>query len=306
MSGCSGGWPKSAGEYFKSKGLPGADCAPYTSGPCTDKMSNAEEGCMGTSVSTSYSEGICWGSQKSWLNFGKYSEARISEVKMINGHADMQQDLVAHGPLSACFNFFKEFGEYKGGVLKTATPDAGGHAVTVTGYANDGDGTPYWLIRNSWGAGWGEGGYCRYLRGTNMANLETGVASYILSGSGKSATVGQAQPSIQNMSSKPMPGAWVARNLTDDVVLEAKAAVQDHISASESGVDVQVLSASSQVVQGVNVYLRVRAATQMLGTSVYGQEFGALAFKPPVYGGAYEVPHFSVVKLKPSSEVVVV
>ena len=47
-------------------------------------------------------------------------------------------------------------------------PHAGGfvvdHAIQAVGYGVDGT-TPYWTVRNSWGSGWGEGGYIRILRG---------------------------------------------------------------------------------------------------------------------------------------------
>lgn len=40
-----------------------------------------------------------------------------------------------------------------------------GHAVTLIGYGKDPDvNQKYWLIQNSWGAGWGEKGYMRLLR----------------------------------------------------------------------------------------------------------------------------------------------
>ena len=37
------------------------------------------------------------------------------------------------------------------------------HAVQLVGYGTDG-GVDYWLVRNSWGTGWGEEGYIRIKR----------------------------------------------------------------------------------------------------------------------------------------------
>ncbi|XP_044972507.1 ervatamin-C-like [Hordeum vulgare subsp. vulgare] len=49
------------------------------------------------------------------------------------------------------------------------------HAVTVVGYGADGGGQEYWVLKNQWGTGWGEGGYMRVARG-NGANC--GIATY--------------------------------------------------------------------------------------------------------------------------------
>jgi len=92
----------------------------------------------------------------------------------IRGHEDVPRNneaalaaAVAHQPVSVAINGADPaFRFYAGGVLGGG--DCGtelNHAVTAVGYGTAGDGTRYWVMKNSWGASWGEGGYVRLRRG---------------------------------------------------------------------------------------------------------------------------------------------
>ena len=46
------------------------------------------------------------------------------------------------------------------------------HAVQLVGYGTNADEGDYWILRNSWGEGWGEGGFMR-LRRSDVAKCGT-------------------------------------------------------------------------------------------------------------------------------------
>lgn len=56
----------------------------------------------------------------------------------------------------------------------TTGASLGGHAVKMIGWGVE-DGTPYWLIVNSWNEGWGDHGLFKILRGSNHLGIEAGA-----------------------------------------------------------------------------------------------------------------------------------
>ena len=65
------------------------------------------------------------------------------------------------------------FYSYRSGVFNGCTTDGtiiGGHAVTVVGYGSEG-GQDYWLVKNSWGTGWGEKGFFKIRRGVGACRF---------------------------------------------------------------------------------------------------------------------------------------
>jgi len=47
------------------------------------------------------------------------------------------------------------------------------HVLAIVGWGETSDGTPYWILRNSWGIYWGDLGYAKLLRGSNNMGIET-------------------------------------------------------------------------------------------------------------------------------------
>ncbi len=83
---------------------------------------------------------------------------------------DVKALLVEHGPLVAEMAVYDDFGGYDGGVYEhpgeEPTRDIN-HQVVITGYDDSwgGEDEGYWIVKNSWGAGWGEDGYFRIAYG---------------------------------------------------------------------------------------------------------------------------------------------
>ena len=49
------------------------------------------------------------------------------------------------------------------------------HGVTAVGYGSE-DGRDFWIVKNSWGPGWGEGGFIRMERNVFLPTGKCGIA----------------------------------------------------------------------------------------------------------------------------------
>jgi predicted secreted protein len=88
-----------------------------------------------------------------------------------------QEEMIAHtkaaiyyeGPVvvGACGD--GNLSAYTGGIFRTVT-DCMNHNLVLTGWDDNG-GDGYWLARNSWGSGWGEGGTARIAYGADSLDL---------------------------------------------------------------------------------------------------------------------------------------
>jgi len=135
---CEFGWmPQLAAKFLQTNGVPDEACAPYT---------------MGSTGETVACSSIC-----------KDADSRTTKVVSYSHPSTGTQDIdgvkaaLKHGPLITTLMVYQDFLTYSSGVYQHVTGGAlGGHAVSIVGFD---DTTRSWIIRNSWGSEWGEGGF---------------------------------------------------------------------------------------------------------------------------------------------------
>jgi C1A family cysteine protease len=99
-------------------------------------------------------------------------KAKVTQVYSVSSTvAAMKSAIQNNAIISVRVNAGKLSG-YKGGiVMASGCSTSPNHAVNAVGWGKSGS-TAYWIIRNSWGSGWGESGYFRLQSGKNACGVE--------------------------------------------------------------------------------------------------------------------------------------
>lgn len=77
----------------------------------------------------------------------------------------LKQAIYEHGPVAVAVCVNRAFQSYQGGVFDGKGCRSINHAVVLVGWSNVGG---YWILKNSWGANWGENGYMRIKYKSNL------------------------------------------------------------------------------------------------------------------------------------------
>lgn len=86
--------------------------------------------------------------------------AKISAWRRVLSASERKSVIAEKGPVVAGMKVYSDFSGYSSGVYRR-TPGAtfrGNHAVCVVGYSDDEN---CWIVKNSWGTGWGQNGYVK-------------------------------------------------------------------------------------------------------------------------------------------------
>lgn len=181
--GCNGGYPQMAWEHFKRSGVctggvyhSNQGCKPYSIEACEHHSNNTERPpCQGDSKTPKCVHHCENNDYTTMYNDDKKYGNKVYTVK--SNEDQIKMEMLKNGPVQTAFTVYADFPNYKSGVYQHKTGSAlGGHAVKMMGWGIE-DGTPYWLVANSWNTDWGNEGFFRILRGSDECGIESSVVA---------------------------------------------------------------------------------------------------------------------------------
>ena len=155
--GCNGGLMDKAFEYAESTAIATEADYPYTSG-------NGRRGSCDSSKLANAT-----------LKVKTYTDVTVNSPAQLKAALDKQPVSVAIEADKLVFQMY-----HTGVITGTKCGTSLDHGVLAAGYGTDTDGTEYYLVKNSWGASWGDAGYVKIgvEDGAGVCGIQSGPPSY--------------------------------------------------------------------------------------------------------------------------------
>lgn len=159
-AGCYGGDQLSGFRFIADEGITDESCSPYQARGFTNGLDCSEQIWCQTC-----DHGNCQTPKT-------YYKWYVTEYGLAIGEEEMLREL-QRGPIACNFAAGGAFHDYKEGVYEDNTGNQSvDHTVSVVGYGEE-NGVKHWIIRNSWGTYFGEGGFFKLVRGKNNLAIES-------------------------------------------------------------------------------------------------------------------------------------
>merc|ERR1712107_879189 len=149
---------------MKEVGLRSSECIPYSEADGSPPPTCPASGACGVD---SVSNATVFKCPASTLSSNNDIKAAIMKVGEVNTQMIVLGDLM----------------NYEGGIYRHGGAYSGAHAVTLIGWGSE-DSTNYWLVRNSWGADWGENGYFRIAMDDGASSITSSATACLSVSSG--------------------------------------------------------------------------------------------------------------------------
>ena len=309
--------------FYRLTGAPPMDstqttgCVPYTSGACVtpggDPNNDGCRRCAGL-LEQCEDPGLPPPSYKV-ATYGMLNQPPLPErddpavdrppsAEMAAREANIMRELYTNGPLLGCIfdyhNFVDFFNLYPLGVYNSTegSEPFGGHCMNIVGWGVDASsGMKYWLMRNTWGPGWGSNGIVRFRRGVDFLGIESDVWAACPAGAAHCQLTPGVDTSAMELPDNDGPdvlaaiartrsrggGHWreqapesrIATQAAAEYLLTAGAASAEEARAFDAGAltasellaahGVRVRAAASQVVAGFKVRLELEVPQTRVG-----------------------------------------
>jgi len=159
---CSGGWPTSALEFMRCAGAQDP-CGDWGAVLEVDFPYRARDLPCGCPYDHPY-----------WIDNWR----RVQDPLGSGGVERIKQAIYQYGPVVACVYVNNPFFAYGGGIFNACEDGPINHAIALVGWDDTQGREGVWILRNSWGPGWGEDGYMRIEYGCNDVGTWTCYVVY--------------------------------------------------------------------------------------------------------------------------------
>lgn len=162
---CNGGDANSVYQWIKDIGDKTGSGVSYTTGqPYMACSKDSSEGFCSKGDWTCNPLNVqrtCGTFGEACVGLSHYPNATIAEYGNIAGKEAMMKEIFNRGPI-ACGVNANPLRDYEGGIATTKSKESDiDHVISVVGWGTDAELGQYWVVRNSWGQYWGEGGFFR-------------------------------------------------------------------------------------------------------------------------------------------------
>eukprot|EP00762_Andalucia_godoyi_P005465 ANDGO_08399.mRNA.1 Cathepsin C len=160
---CHGGDFLCTAQYLNAHGMGDETCAPYRAedGTCNDEA---------------YCKTCAYGFPGKCSAVTSYTKYYAAEFGSISGADAMKAEIYARGPIACEIDATANFEAFKGGsIYSEVLPSISiNHVISVVGFGVDAASKEeFWVLRNSWGTYWADGGFARIKMHSDNLGIES-------------------------------------------------------------------------------------------------------------------------------------